>query len=298
MSLIATYGEGTLDQMTAKRLRRGGIAASLAWMSLLVITACYQPDLTNGGLQCSAGKCPEGYTCSDRDNHCWRPGTGPSTTGDGGGSDVVCTNPPVTPICAEAPTAGTRCNPSCQTGCECGRCNIVGKVADCVPAGVKTLGQTCNPAADDCAPGFICLQEACGGGTLGRCYKHCATTDQCGGTICQIPIQDSTGNDTGYRACDVAPQTCDPIAKTGCPAPALNCYVSGSSTTVCDCPNRPADMGGLDAACTIYSDCAPGLVCVSTGPGGARCRPLCLIAAPACNNCIASGLGKYGYCGP
>jgi hypothetical protein len=92
-------------------------------------------------------------------------------------------------VCTDLPAAGQACNPACQTGCDCGRCNVVNGVPKCVPSGSVKLGEICKFGNDDnCAPGLICLQEACGNG-LGRCYRHCARSDQCAGSICQFQIE-------------------------------------------------------------------------------------------------------------
>jgi hypothetical protein len=271
-----------------------------AALAALAIGGCYKPDIVEGGLACSPdGLCPEGLQCASN-KRCYRD---PSVVVPDGGSSM-CTSPPVTPTCQDDPKPGELCNPACQKGCECGRCNVVSSGhSACVPAGTVQLGEVCKTGAtDDCAPGLICLTEVCGN-NLGRCYKHCTTTDQCNGTICQIPIEDSHGNDTGFRTCDVPPHACDPVNNTGCPDVAFNCYLTSASLTLCDCPG--VNPGGKNGdPCTIYTDCEPGYVCVSGGAGGgaqARCRVACTVASPACQagtNCIPTGTGaKFGYCG-
>jgi hypothetical protein len=172
----------------------------------------------------------------------------------------------------------------------------------CVAIGTAKLGDACKAGAgDNCGPGLICLREACGNG-LARCYKHCTKNDQCGGSFCQIAINDDMDKPTGFLVCDVAPRTCDPVTNTGCPDPALKCYLSGSSDTTCDCPSNPAKPAKAGDDCRIYNDCDGGLVCVS-GVGGVttpKCRYACNVAAPSCpNNAICVPVGtnaKYGYC--
>jgi hypothetical protein len=252
-----------------------------------VVAGCYNPNVQDGGFLCGADKrCPDGYSCA-ADNRCRK-------SADGG----VCSSPPVTMLCSDEPASGQICNPTCQTGCACGRCNVVGDSSACTPAGTKALGQVCNIGADDCSAGYICLAEACGN-SLGRCYRHCTTSDQCMGTICQIPIDDAAGNHTGFKACDVPIQTCDPVQNTGCPDPALNCYMTSTNQTLCDCPSSgtPRMQG---ESCNVYNDCAAGLICVSVGTGGPQCRRLCRVAAgalcAASTSACVSLNGTYGYC--
>ena len=174
----------------------------------------------------------------------------------------MCSAAPVTALCAGAAAAGDACSPACQTGCACGRCNVVGDAPACVPSGTVQLGEICTPGdADNCAPGLICLTETCGNG-LARCYRHCTDDSQCGSTICTIYIDDPSGKQTKYKTCDVPPRACDPIANSGCPDPAFNCYLTSASMTLCDCPANPP-LGKYGAACMIYSECAPGFVCIA-----------------------------------
>jgi hypothetical protein len=279
---------------------RGAASVGFAWGLLaLVLAGCFKPDIQEGGFVCSTtGKaCPDGFQCA-ADNRCRR-----SLTPAGDAGEPMCSSPPVAPTCQEGPRTGELCNPACQKGCECGRCNVVSSGhAACVPSGTAKLGEVCKLGnADNCGSGLICLQEACGD-SLGRCYRHCTSNDQCGGTICQIPIEDARGQDTGFKTCDVPPQVCDPVANTGCPDAALNCYLTSANLTLCDCPGG-APGGKNGDPCTIYNDCAAGFVCVS-GVGGVaepRCRQACSVASPACTGgatCIPTGTGaKYGYCG-
>ncbi len=294
------------------------------------VGGCYKPTITDNGFLCaSTGKaCPDGFTCVD--NHCTSmpDKTQPPPQMDSGGMDVMmtmmsdggtdagpmCMAPAA--LCPAGPAAGEACSAACQRGCACGRCNIVDGVPVCVAAGSVKLGDVCLPSADNCGPGLICLLEMCGSG-LARCYRHCTTNDQCDATACTIGIEDSQGNPTPYMTCDVPPQTCNPVAVgsgSGCPDPALNCYLTSANQTLCDCPSRPASQGGNNAECTIYSDCAAGFICIKIPgldmQGTARCHFVCDISAPSCptsagadggapvpQRCMPTGTGaKYGYC--
>jgi hypothetical protein len=269
-----------------------GLAALLATLGP---AACFKPGIEDGGFACAkAGKpCPDGFQCAFN-NRCYRD---ISTVSDAG--EKMCSAPPPAPSCQDDPRSGELCNPTCQKGCECNRCNVLLSTghAACVPAGPAKLGDLCKPGADDnCGAGLICLKETCGN-NLGRCYKHCTTNDQCNGSVCTVSIADTRGQDTGYKTCDVPPTECDPVNNTGCPSPAFNCYVTSASLTLCDCPGPNA--GGKNGdACTYYRDCAPGYVCIGVAGGSFQCRFACSVANPACpvgSTCTAM-VGKYGFC--
>jgi hypothetical protein len=275
-------------------LGRVGLAVALA--AAAAVAGCYKPDILDGGFKCAtSGKaCPEGFVCAS-DNLCRRPGSHPQDAS-------MCSQPPVTPLCTNAALSGI-CDPTCQTGCECGRCNVsAAGAAVCGSYGAKTLGAVCIIGnGDDCAPGFICLQETCGN-LLGRCYRHCTDDSVCSGRICQVVINDANDNPTSFRACDLAPQACDPVNNTGCPSPALNCYLTSANETLCDCPNDPAHQGVMGDACTFYNDCAPSFICISNVGGlpGPHCHPVCSLTSPSCpatRTCVATG-SFYGYCAP
>ena len=294
-----------------RRLDARPAPMAVGWAALwaaLSFASCYKPSIKDGGLVCSpANACPDGYTCA-ADHRCWtvppvdsgmdlgKDTAPPKDTGEGG----VCVSP--TPLCAAGPSAGEACSPACQRGCTCGRCNVVDGKPTCVAAGTVKLGDPCNPSADDCEPGLICLLETCGNG-LARCYRHCTSNDQCDGTACTITIDDSKGNPTPYTTCDVPPRACNPVDGSGCPNQALNCYLTSANETLCDCPGNVAKQGMNNDPCTIYSDCAAGFICISgvDGQTTPHCHFVCDVAKPSCPSseprCVPAGTGsKYGYC--
>jgi hypothetical protein len=260
--------------------------------------SCYNPAILDEGFICAeAGKrCPDGFECNAA-NKCK--------------AVVKCPVPPQTPICTDPQKAGTDCNPACQFGCACGRCNVANASAKCTTVvGTAMLGQLCTPNNDNCAAGLICLLEpdTCGS-NVGRCYQHCTASGsaaaQCGtGRACEIPILDSLGKDTTYRTCGLAAQTCNPATNNGCPSAAFSCYLNtAGAATLCDCPNTatPVILGGV---CAVYNDCAAGLVCTtSAGSVGPHCRQICTQSSsgqgngcPSGQRCFAIG-ATYGYCG-
>lgn len=265
-------------------------------LAAAALGGCYNPKIPDGGFACAeAGKlCPDGFVCSVSDHRCHKPGFSPDA--------ALCTLGTATPVCDTAPAAGDACNPTCQSGCSCGRCNVSsGGAAVCTAVGTRGAGESCLPNADNCAAGFYCWRESCGN-TVGRCRQHCTTNADCpAGLFCQNTIPNSGDGGVTHLVCDAPPVDCDPISNTGCPNPAFTCYLSNTSTseTLCDCPG-PGH--GVLEECAFYNDCQKGLVCISNVGGliGPHCHPICLVASPTCAapaTCVATSPGaKYGVC--
>lgn len=251
------------------RLRR-----ALPIAGLLAFAACYDPDITPNGLRCapSGKQCPDGFTCSN--GRCI---VTPSS---------MCVNE--IPKLCESPISG-ECDPVCQVGCVCGlRCNVVGAQPECLqPASApKALGEKCNPMADDCQPGYVCLQEGCGT-NLGRCYRHCRSNADCGSASTCTERIESGQSTVPHKACSPPFQTCDPFDNTGCPDPALRCFVIGT-LQICNCPSTatPRQVG---EACLFPEECGPGLACIS-----GFCERLCR-SSQDCAGCSTLTTG-IGYC--
>jgi hypothetical protein len=219
----------------------------------------------------------------------------------------VCINTPVSGCTPD--TTNRKCDPVCQVGCGCTeKCssNTAGTLTCNAPLPAlrpKMLGEGCNPSSpgsaaqtDDCAPGLVCLQDACSQ----RCYHFCKTDADCPLSTC---TRDAGG---GVKVCDVQAATCNPIKNngmpSGCPGDAQRCFLVSNSPvldrTVCDCPGA----GPPNSQCTFSRDCFPGLVCVDVGgTGNAICRPVCSLAAGA-NDCVATTCTpykqskKFGFC--
>ena len=97
--------------------------------------------------------------------------------------------------------------------------------------------------------------------------------------------------------CASVPTACDPVNNLACPSPTLNCYLTSLGETLCTCPAKEEKE---DAPCTIASDCAAGLVCVSDGSGETTCHAACYVAIPSClvGTCVPIKPGaKVGFCG-
>jgi hypothetical protein len=254
---------------------RRGVALGLG-LAVVSALACFRPNVASGGLTCAPGNvCPDGLECALVDNRCYEHDAGP-----------VCNSPPPQKLCDPASSGGA-CDPTCQTGCACGRCTVVNEVATCLTPGNKKRGELCNLTADDCEAGFGCVADECGG--IGRCARFCVTNDDCrdGLTTCSV------GLGGGFRACGSPPVMCDAMLGYGCPKSLFCYYQDGADRTFCECPGSQEEAD----RCTFYNDCIPGYTCV-TITGVTTCRRLCTSTG---NECTApqtcSPLGDvYGYC--
>lgn len=269
-------------------------AAAFALTEILGGAACYDPKIESGNLHCHQpeNSCPDGFVCAA--GVCVSPNDA-GAVADHPASDAPACTTPVAALCTPAAGVATGvCDPVCQTGCACGqRCSVGSTGPVCLgQGGLKTAGQICSPSTDDCAPGYACLREACGA-SLGRCYRFCRDASMCGaGVGCATSVNSGNNMALGQLACDLAEQTCEPLATTsaatGCPDPALSCFVNAMGHTLCDCPSGRSRREG--ESCRGYDDCAPGLACLDS-----TCLRLCHSTAD-CGGCQA--LGNIHYCPP
>jgi hypothetical protein len=310
----------------ARRIHPVPLAAIAVLCSAL--SSCYRPNVLDGGFKCNldggSKVCPDGYRCGG-DNFCWKmPDAGSDSKDAMDATDVrdalpdipdmgqVCFQP--RPNC-DSPDAGGTCDPFCQTGCtgckqKCS-VNTVGALTcnDVVPGTLRNEFQACNingsgaGQTDACAPGLVCLEDACGAAPgLGRCYKFCRDDNDCPNSQCSRSLAG------GFRVCDVPNvDTCNPTAaQTGC-GMSQGCYIAIArpSHTVCDCPgDTPAND-----LCTGSRSCYPGLLCVDPNGGGSICLKVCDLslngadcgALGSCRQYSGNTGGamvhpKYGYC--
>jgi hypothetical protein len=264
---------------------------ALALLIGCAIAGCYKPNVRDGGLLCAdAGVCPEGFHCAP-DGTCHK------------GPKMACpaASPHIAPLCQ--PSSGSPCDPICQGGCECGRCNLVGTGLMCVPPGTKQRGDVCDVANDNCAPGNTCLAY-CGAGKPARCYRFCGKGDVqdpslCGGNNCDISV--NPGGQPEWKVCEPPLESCNPIGDNNdCVAPTTyGCYVGPTGEPVCDC--RGTVPGG--AVCGFYNACLPGFSCLALQAGqDALCFKTCLLLTPDCpaaTTCTPlPGNDTYGFCRP
>jgi hypothetical protein len=263
---------------------------ALLAVAVTSLSGCYRPNITDANLRCGdGGACPEGYRCG-ADRRCHQ------------GNPMTCQpDAAVAALCTDQ-VLGDQCDPVCQQGCDCGRCSLKGDKLDCIASGNKARGDICNLTNDDCAPGFVCLREPCSPGQdagvgVGRCYRFCASSAHCDGARCDVPIYDSKDNDTGLRACQLPPKTCEPDGSTGdCGSALLACYVDSSGRTFCECKG----VGGEGQPCGVFTDCVAGFRCVQEGAPPARCREVCRPMTSSCTPpsvCTpVTGDPTFGFC--
>jgi hypothetical protein len=296
------------------------LGARLSWLGLgcLLLATCYNPQIVNGGLKCTANfECPSGFKCNQPDGLCYQEGmippiggTGGSGTGGGGGdtggSGNVCTAPmgqygPFTGCTAAPRDKG--CDPVCQSGCACNeRCKLEGGNTNCRAEGPTFLQQydACEPKDDRCRPGTICLQEsqdhaACGS----HCYRHCRTDGDCPNAKCTIEVQ--FGNSaTTNKVCSPPMDACSPFGQGMCssgsmrPYPTFGCYVMSSTypdIPICDC----AGTTGIGMACTYEHECVPGAECVLLG-SVRQCRRVCKVGLPVTVGVLMGGCPPMATC--
>jgi hypothetical protein len=264
-----------------------------AWALLLALAAapggCYRPNIVDGGLRCAdGGVCPEGFYCG-ANGLCQK------------GSEMVCKAPliHVDPICAADP--GIDCDPICQSRCDCGRCTLKGSSLGCTAPGTKQRGDLCNPDADDCAPGQICVKDCT---SIARCFRLCGNgsitrLDQCEGQLCNRPVLGPDGGATPLTVCEPPVKTCNPVGGAmDCGSADLACYVSSTGQTVCDCKGTGAPGG----PCNVFNSCIPGYRCITLG-GASTCLRTCTLgvagecsSGTTCTN--AGGNSPFGFCPP
>ncbi|HXJ22574.1 MAG TPA: hypothetical protein VMT03_20315 [Polyangia bacterium] len=195
--------------------------------------------------------------------------------------------------CSRPAASGASCNPTCQSGCECGWCglDIDGKVK-CLEGtpGTKTVpGTVCDPTnPNDCAPGLYCRAEQCGGG---RCYKFCESDDDCSGTNTKCRVSQN-----GVQLCLLPDPSCDPVNvnQSGCPS-GFACYPANPGT-VCECPGS----SGSGVSCLLTETCLPGYQCVTLTNmiKDATCQRLCRTSSDCGGGSTCVPGGDYGYCSP
>ena len=244
-------------------------------LSLFSPAACYNPSIQDGGFLCAeAGKqCPDGFVCADRRKVPRRPPPRSARSRRSRRSAAINR------------VTGAACNPTCQTGCACGRCNVSGAAPACVTdVGTKKLGEICTPSKDDCQPGYICLLEAdtCGQ-NVGRCYQYCTTNAQCAspvaGRTCEIPILDSNNNDTEVprRAAWArrrATRWRRPATAARAPGSAATSTPPARRSATAPTARRRSCSAAVHRRTTIA---AAGLICTpSAGLAGMHCRQICM----------------------
>ena len=192
------------------------------------------------------------------------------TTPDGGGGDVDGGGPGVDSGMMMGEFCGIAggCDVLAQTACMGGEACYYTNSMDmsrtgCFSAGAGAIGATCTNV-NDCGVGLTC-----GGG---ECATYCCSSTDCtGGAICTA-LTDDPMNGLGYCR---TPDTCDPVAATGCPDGSA-CYFDlelGDGTAFCE----PAGSRATGETCGGAEGlCLPGNGCLrAEGAAAATCYRWC-----------------------
>jgi len=296
------------------------------------LVACYNTNgLTNGGLRCTDGKCPTGYSCqidqgSGSTGHCWKDGT--YSVSDAGNQDTTtptsdsnppaCTvaTPPFGPFvsCVDEAVPNSTCDPVCQSGCSCfHRCVIDEQTntsfkceatAQSVTTTFVAPMHSCAADTTRCEPGSVCIADA----TCGHlCYKTCRGDKDCAANSRCTSSSILDSNHVAVKNlffCSPPIESCSPVGAATCNTgiSGLKCvFLAGLTTgvsndaTVCDCSSQHTKLVG-EKCTSVPDNCQPGSLCF-----GGTCHSVCSLAvAGGCSTgsaCTAIyGSSTYGYC--
>jgi hypothetical protein len=168
----------------------------------------------------------------------------------------------------------------------------------CNPVGTQAIGQACS-AANDCAPGGICL-----GATTGSCFKFCSSDAECvsPGGKCLLKLNDGMGGSVpNVTMCS---QNCDPASASSCAVAGLGCQIAtdtATQKTYTSCID--AGSGGDTAPCPNgASDCQAGFGCFTVGTQN-ECLQWCKVGITTCPGgltcqdvMVSLGGTSYGAC--
>jgi hypothetical protein len=206
-----------------------------------------------------------------------------------------------------SPSAVFTCEPTSPSTCGAGRTCFVGCRGEmatglCTMGGTTPAGGACTDNKD-CEPGSQCFEFPCAGAATKprMCMRFCRQDGDCGADRrCFTNVPCGTAPTT-HKVCS---HSCDPTgeATTGCPA-GLHCFIFRGELPDCDCRGRTR-TGGDGEPCEDTSNCQPGYLCVSAGPTGRTCRPLCRLdtgvcpAGRACAKLSEPDYKTFGACLP
>ena len=175
---------------------RAAVTVVLGLAALLAV-GCYKPEIPEGAFVCGTGNtCPDGFQCSG--SRCYKNKPSERRRRRHGN---MCQRQELE--CSASPGASGACDPVCQSGCACGeKCVNPGNGNRCAPITmpVQLNYDSCDPGADRCRPGAVCLPEfqaRCGA----HCYRFCRVDSDCGANArCTGEAQDDAGNPL-YKVC-------------------------------------------------------------------------------------------------
>ncbi len=240
--------------------------------AVLALGACQVHPPDPCAVTCTAASgCPDGMTCG-ADNFCYGSGQAmgscSGSVADGGNGDGQAT-------CGE----GDPCDPVAQCGCDDGQgCYLSGGgESSCLSAGERTQDQTCG-ADEDCAAGYDCVSAGAGGR---HCQKYCADDIDCEGDLSLC------NREVGGGAARICTSDCDPMVG-GCRS-GEDCVLGIGEDDRFDANCRVPGSGGYLATCVSQTDCAAGLLCVSTAGSGSTCQYLCEVGTTDCGDTVSCG---------
>jgi len=204
-------------------------------------------------------------------------------TNNSDGCDADCT---VGSIACDITSANCPAGSSCYpTGTE-----IFGNGDFCLTVGSLLEGSACS-APNACQAGLGCVATLFGL----RCAALCDETLVCAdGDICVDQPSPSALAACAVEVCDVFVQDCD--AGAGCYPLTVDAGLQSFVGTFC----APAGTGAVGEPCINgWTDCAPGLGCVTTNGEDPLCQQVCDLANPSCpvgTTCTVTDDPDYGYC--
>jgi len=298
--------------------------AGLCAATALMLAACYNPQIEDGALKCSAKfECPSGFTCLTSDNHCHKQGGETGGDGAAGGGRPPMAGPPMAaarsvrlppartaPSTAARPGSTASAIPCARPGCKCDeRCMLekTGPACRTQAAPFAAQYERCEPTADTCRLASSAFEELvnrpdCARSLLPPVPHRRSMSD---GSQCTDDV--TLGATWWARAAASRPENCNPYNRAPCavpaarPLPAFACYTVPRTPDLTACQCAGVILTGM--ACANYFDCEPGSECVAIG-AVKICRKVCLVGALAATPAPARSLRpapprrrhKYGYC--
>ena len=173
------------------------------------------------------------------------------------------------------PPARSECDPVAKCGCPTGQqCQyVVGAGAKCyaVTPNRPREGERCS-ISSPCADGLECP-------FTGLCARPCTSNEECSEGSCALlaaPLATA-----GVKVCV---QSCDPVTGVACDiANGSTCLPTQDPSQLASAlctgirpKERVAKGNGVNEACMLHTDCAPGLGCLATQMDGTGlCAPWC-----------------------
>jgi len=203
-------------------------------------------------------------------------------------------------VCDRPFPLGGACDPLRQGCCEPGeRCTLVasgdggaGPVEQCAPSGTGSVGTPCSDAGEEqCGAGATCHA----GPFIDACARFCANSGDCPAEPLHVCSSlEATGN--VYNVCVPATISCDPVARTGCPA-GYACVLDMPNPRLVVTTCAPAGIHAPGEECSDGAGCAAGSGCYEV-EGARSCYEICTLGTtcPSDVPCAEIGHRTLGLC--